>query len=240
MAIVEFDTDSAARTALLLSNALIVDRPITVSVHTGDFNASGATIRTAADKGGDLDAKPQHLPDEQRSKTSVVASLVAAGYVLSTDAIHSAQDYDKEHGFSASVKQAAETVKSKLDEVDQKLGVSNVRTVPHMKAAKVGAAVVTDRAKQVDAALGISEKASAAADFAKATGGAVATTLANQPLIHKASESISGFFREFRDETRQEIADRRPPPPAGQELAEQVAPEAVPPSAAPAEVAPPQ
>jgi RNA recognition motif-containing protein len=81
MAIVEFDTDAAARTALLLSNALIVDRPITVSVHNGDFNASGATIRTAADRGGDLDAKPQHLPDEQRSKTSVVASLVAAGYV---------------------------------------------------------------------------------------------------------------------------------------------------------------
>lgn len=100
--------------------------------------------------------------------------------------------------------------------------------------------MVTDRAKQVDAALGISEKASAAADFAKATGGAVATSIAKQPLISKASESISGFFRDFRDETRQEIADRRPPPPAGQELAEQVAPaEVVPvPASAPAEVAP--
>ena len=61
---------------------------------------------------------------------------------------------------------------------------------------------------------------------------------------HKASESISGFFREFRDETRQEIAERRPPPPAGQELDEAVAPAAdapeaaAPASAAPAEVAP--
>jgi hypothetical protein len=37
-AVVIFETDSAAKTALLLTNALIVDRPITVIPHTPSTN----------------------------------------------------------------------------------------------------------------------------------------------------------------------------------------------------------
>ena len=65
VAIVEFETDSAARTALLLSNALIVDRPITVQAFTGSVDlGNDAVVRTAEE--GEIEHKAQEVPDHQR------------------------------------------------------------------------------------------------------------------------------------------------------------------------------
>ncbi len=42
-AVVQFETESAAKTALLLTNALIVDRPITVVPYTSGFQSTHAS-----------------------------------------------------------------------------------------------------------------------------------------------------------------------------------------------------
>jgi hypothetical protein len=73
IAIIEFETESASRTALLLSNALIGDRPISVNPYTSALEAPDAVVRTAAEHGGDIEAKPQAVPDDQRVSTQHTA-----------------------------------------------------------------------------------------------------------------------------------------------------------------------
>lgn len=76
-AVVQFETESAAKTALLLTNALIVDRPITVvpytSVPSTQQSATGATVNVVPPSPGTPVAQHeitqrdfQGVPDDQR------------------------------------------------------------------------------------------------------------------------------------------------------------------------------
>ena len=48
-------------------------------------------------KAEDISQKEFHVADSQRSKTSVVASLAAAGYTVGEDALTKAKAYDEKH-----------------------------------------------------------------------------------------------------------------------------------------------
>ncbi len=67
-AVVTFETESAAKTALLLTSALIIDRPIVVSPYSPpaalltDIPLPGESITT----GEHIDQKAFAVPDEQR------------------------------------------------------------------------------------------------------------------------------------------------------------------------------
>merc|ERR1711988_1511315 len=101
-----FETEAAAKTALLLTNALIVDRAINVVPYSGQLEAiqspefsetrtgeSASTDEEENETGegtplvqtfqqDELTSREHAVPDEQRSKTSTIASLIAAGYTL--------------------------------------------------------------------------------------------------------------------------------------------------------------
>jgi hypothetical protein len=82
---------SAAKTALLLTNAVIVDRSIVVEPLTAAHAPPPADAQMAA---GDIQHKTFAVDDAQRSKTSVIASLIAAGYSVGTGTLAKAKDYD--------------------------------------------------------------------------------------------------------------------------------------------------
>lgn len=82
-AVVEFETESAAKTALLLTNALIVDRPITVVPYTStpstQQSATGATVDVVPPKNPGTPVAQHEItqrdfkgvPDEQRVSCSL-------------------------------------------------------------------------------------------------------------------------------------------------------------------------
>eukprot|EP01107_Rhizomastix_libera_P014618 TRINITY_DN4784_c0_g1_i2.p1 TRINITY_DN4784_c0_g1~~TRINITY_DN4784_c0_g1_i2.p1 ORF type:complete len:215 (-),score=37.85 TRINITY_DN4784_c0_g1_i2:76-720(-) len=101
----------------MLTNALIGASPITVELASNavPMPSGGETVPQE-----DLTRRQFAVGDEHRSKTSVVASLLAAGYVLGEDAIKVAKEYDESHSLSRNVVDGVVNVKNKLVEADQK------------------------------------------------------------------------------------------------------------------------
>jgi len=209
-AVVVFETDAAARTALLLTNALIVDRPITVISYT----PSSSEVVLEEKGGENITVRPQSVPDSERTKTSVVASMVAAGYVLGSDAIGRAKEIDEKHMISLQIKVGAEQIKAKANEIDRQLHITETAT-----AIKTAAFV---KAKEVDEKLQISVKVGAAAEIAKAQANAIATkaneneTVAKGVSMVKAvGNTIQQGFQNLKEESLKAIEEKKQAKDAG-------------------------
>jgi len=200
-----FETDSAAKTALLLTNALIVDRPITVVSHSG--GAEPEVVQATTGEQVSITDRNHTVPDAERTKTSVMASLIAAGYVLGADTISKARDLDEKHMFSLQLKVGAEQIKAKANEIDKQLHISETAT-----AIKTG---VVEKAKEVDEKLHISEKVGAAATVAKQQASAFAAKANENETIAKGvgilravGDTIQNSFNNFKDETNKAIDEK--------------------------------
>jgi len=213
-AVVEFETESASKTALLLTNALIVDRPIAVTLYVSpnapqqDAPVSPGTPVpeekiTRRDFGG--------VTDEERSKTSVLAALIASGYVLATDAVSKAKQYDEEHNISHQLKVGVEQLKVKVHEIDQQYGISERAAVVKQQA--------TDRAKKLDEEYKITEKATTAADSVKAATVSAANKAQENPTVKQGLEtikfgwnsvtsSVTGLYNEYKGQTVRAIEEK--------------------------------
>jgi len=223
-AVVEFETESAAKTALLLTNALIVDRPITVVPYTStpstQQSATGATVDVVPPKAPgtpvahhDITQRDfNDVPDDQRSKTSVVASLLAAGYVLANDVLTKATEYDDKHNISLQARVAVEQIKVKVHEFDQQHHISE-------KATQLTTAA-TEKAKQIDATYHVTEKAQLAAQQAKQTAETAAQKLQQNPTVNsvfqsvkstatKVSQSVTSTYQDYKDQTQKAIEEKQ-------------------------------
>jgi len=185
-AIVQFETEAAAKTALLLTSALIVDRPITVigiqdQQPTND-NTQQIVGQSNAVPQSSITQRNYDVPDEQRSKTSVIASLLASGYILASDAAQTAKEIDEKHMISLQAKVAMEQIKVKAYEIDKQYGISE-------KASAIGKSV-SDTAKKIDEGFGISEKASQAAQTVKQTYNTTSQKMAENLTVKKGVDSV--------------------------------------------------
>jgi len=205
-AVVVFETDSAAKTALLLTNALIVDRPITVVPHVASGEPE-AQVNAAVAPQAVITERQHAVPDSERTKTSVMASLVAAGYVLGSDTIQKARDVDEKHMISLQLKVGAEQIKAKANEIDKTLHISETAT-----AIKTG---VVEKAKEVDEKLHITEKVDAAVSAAKQQASAFAAKAQENETIAKGvgllkavGNSIQNSVQSFKDETSRAIDEK--------------------------------
>jgi len=159
-AVIQFETESAAKTALLLTNALIVDRPITVTAFLPSSSETTSTEGTPAPVAEETHGTPVDpanithkdfggVADEDRSKTSVVASLIAAGYTLAENALEKAKDLDERNNFSARAKVVVDQMVVKAQQIDAQYGISD--------KANAAVASVKDTAHKLDAQYGISD-----------------------------------------------------------------------------------
>jgi hypothetical protein len=180
-AVVIFETDSAAKTALLLTNALIVDRPITVVPYTPSTDPEPQQPTTQ--EPASITNRTFTAPDSERSKTSVVASLLAAGYILGTDSVAQARDFDEKHMISLQIKVGAEQVKAKANELDKALHITETAT-----AIKT---VTLEKAKEVDEKFGITSKANQAAEAVKQQASAIATKAQENEMVAKGVGFLS-------------------------------------------------
>ncbi len=91
---VTFDTSDAANTALLLNSALIYDRSIVIESWNAQIEGS---LQGKQKKTLEGTASQANNPSASKTKSSVVASMLAGGYNVGSNAITRAKAYDETH-----------------------------------------------------------------------------------------------------------------------------------------------
>jgi len=234
-AVVQFETESAAKTALLLTHAHIVDRPIAVEIYPpkdAPLSEPGTPVpeeRIAHKDFGDTN-------DDERTKTSVIASLLASGYVLAQDAVTKAKEIDDEHNISLHLKVGVETLKVKAQEIDQTYRISEKATQMKQSATEKAKKIdedykitekatqmkqsATEKAKKIDEDYKITEKASQAAQNFKSNAMDAATKAQENPTIKSGvdsmksgwasvTQSVSGMYADYKDQTAKAIEEKK-------------------------------
>jgi len=105
-AIVTYSSPAAARTSVLLNLAEINERQIKVTLAPTDYQLPKTQQVCEPEPDFSLDNLITHeLPAEQRTQTSVIASLLAKGYQLSSDAFQKAKTFDQTYTISKQMDQ---------------------------------------------------------------------------------------------------------------------------------------
>lgn len=103
IAIVIFEKESAAKTATLLSQAVVDDSPIEVEPFFVKVNAEPINSNTANKEINDNAQQQQQQRQESKSVSHVMAELLASGYVLTESVINKGAEFDNKHGVSTTV-----------------------------------------------------------------------------------------------------------------------------------------
>jgi len=111
IAYVAFERDTAAKTALMLTNAVIGDSQITVK------SADDAS-------GGSDDSSNDSLGQEDKPKAAIFAEILAAGYSLQDAILEKGIEFDAKYGFSGVFKQYLAQIQANLKNLDQKFQVT--------------------------------------------------------------------------------------------------------------------
>lgn len=134
-ALVWFEREPAAKTATLLTNALIDDSHITVEPYFKDAIPSG---EDATDEGHGQESKP---------KTRIIAEYLAAGYQLQDHVIAKGLEYDEKYNLSDKVKTYLAQIQETVKQLDDKYKVTETVTI---KAGEIDSKYqVQDKVKQV-------------------------------------------------------------------------------------------
>jgi len=176
-AIVTFETEGAAKTAVLLNNALIHDKPISVEIAPVGFVPPTSSSPVGPDQ------LPPHTQQAPRTEESVVQNLLDSGYKLGNDALTTAKEWDTQTGISSSISSGFAAVATKVDEIDQSWQISN-------KVKGIGETLST-KAAEVNQEYQIGAKAAEvgghAANFFSETASSIATGAA------AAADSVTNF-----------------------------------------------
>ena len=123
-AVVTFEKETAAKTALLLDNTQLGPSQVHVTSSTSAPSSGTATGTTEESKDG------SNIAQEDKPRSRIVAEYLAHGYVISDKAIESAINLDQQHGMSNRFLSALQgfdqkyKVSEKTVQADQKYGVS--------------------------------------------------------------------------------------------------------------------
>lgn len=127
-ATVTFEKETAAKTALLLDNTQLGKSQVhvtTASTIDQVATQAGAAVTSAAQ------AAEDHIPQEDKPRSRIVAEYLAHGYTLSDKVIQNAISLDQKHGISSRFTTALQNFDQKYKvtdrsrEMDQKYKVTN-------------------------------------------------------------------------------------------------------------------
>jgi len=131
MALIEFESPSAAKTAILLSGAQIIDRHISVAPLSQGYDLGD--VISGVPTGHELtqNIKEKQLIQENKSKSSIVAEILASGYILSSQIIETARKFDERMGISTTAKNVKDQIEQKVHECAEVYGMN--QKVEHAK-----------------------------------------------------------------------------------------------------------
>lgn len=113
-ALILFEKESAAKTATMLSNAVITDQQIGVQYYFKDQYGTEENNQLA--EAGD----DSELGQEEKAKSSIVAELLYHGFALSERVINAAQVFDRQYGVSDRARTYYEQALAELGKLDEK------------------------------------------------------------------------------------------------------------------------
>jgi hypothetical protein len=123
IAYVTFERDTAVKTALMLTNAVIGDSPITVKPADKSLDIDGG-----------LSEQDGEIGQEEKPKSAIFAEILAAGFQLQDSIIHKGLEFDKKFGLSEHLVQYLNQIQENLKSIDEKYKVYETVTA---KAAEI-------------------------------------------------------------------------------------------------------
>ncbi|RKP34292.1 hypothetical protein BJ085DRAFT_21569 [Dimargaris cristalligena] len=118
-ALIHFEKDSAAKTAVLLSNAMIAEKPIEVRFFFDHHIDEAATL-----------LKDRDLPQEEKPKSSIFYEIIANGYLLSEKLVKTAYEYDSRYGLSDKAQSLVGQARQSASALDERFKVSeNIKNI---------------------------------------------------------------------------------------------------------------
>ncbi|ORZ10157.1 hypothetical protein BCR42DRAFT_422860 [Absidia repens] len=197
-ALILFETEKAAKTAELLSNALVENNHIQVqpyfqtSTPTDEKSPEAATTTTqqvnASDvslikdeaehkkaEGGTRSPTSTGAAEEQDKKTvsNIMAELLSSGYILGDQVLAKGIDFDHRYGVREKVQRYFDQIRQNLQQWNEQYRV-------------------TDKANQMEQRMGLQQKQKEASDKAQ-------DWLQNNPTGQKVSGLISQFSQHITD-----------------------------------------
>jgi len=102
---------------------------------------------------GIINNQPRYLPPVIHSMTSIIASLLAAGYTLRDDVIAKAKEFDEQHGIVERLKETKNMVQTKFVEIDGNIKdrMNDIKNQVQNKIGEVGQKIeeIDTRKKQI-------------------------------------------------------------------------------------------
>eukprot|EP01121_Diplochlamys_sp_Union-15-3_P006120 TRINITY_DN16631_c0_g1_i1.p1 TRINITY_DN16631_c0_g1~~TRINITY_DN16631_c0_g1_i1.p1 ORF type:complete len:332 (+),score=71.86 TRINITY_DN16631_c0_g1_i1:57-998(+) len=250
-AIITFSNESASKTALLLHNALINDRPITVTLYDSN-NVSPSSVSNNSispippvNTKDDVPLYPNLEPEVNNYVTptpnkppSIFASVLASAWALGQAAATKIKQVDEKYNITQNIKKGTDAVSEKLKNFESEHNLS--------KKAQDMVATVQEKFKAVDAKYSISSKASSTARILN-DGAIAATSKINSGLsnvtntvnekvennetyaknlqkLKGAAASVSLSVKNVKDETQALINEKKQALPNNVQLPEEEVP----------------
>ncbi|RKP13583.1 hypothetical protein BJ684DRAFT_9859, partial [Piptocephalis cylindrospora] len=175
-ALILFDKESAAKTATMLSNAVINEQQITVQYYFDQFHSASATAEH--DDAANADARGSNAgSQEEKPKTGIVTEVVAAGYGLQHSILSHAKEWDARYGVAERLQAYYVQALDKANQIDQQYKLRET---------------VTSKAGELDAKFDVSGKVGAATAQMQAA--------ANSALQTGPGQKASTFYSQTRDQ----------------------------------------
>ncbi|KAI8971900.1 hypothetical protein BDF20DRAFT_887122 [Mycotypha africana] len=178
-ALIHFERESAAKTAILLSNALIDDSHIVATPYfetnardeEGTASDSETTVSndgTSASSSGV--STPRH--QETKAKTRIVAEILANGYILQDQIVAKGLEYDTKYSLTSRFTNYLQTLTTNVKQMDEKYRI-------------------WDKAVEIDNKYKIHEKVQTAAQQAQSTATAALHTPTGQKVERLAYQTLA-------------------------------------------------
>ncbi|KAI7908061.1 uncharacterized protein BX663DRAFT_492848 [Cokeromyces recurvatus] len=163
IALIHFERESAAKTAVLLSNALIGDSYITAQSYF-DVPTSNETTTDSSDQ--------QQETQETKPKSHIAAEILANGYMLQDHVVAKGLEYDHKYNLTSRLTNFFNTIQTNVKQFDEKYRI-------------------WDKAVNIDQKYKIGEKVSNAAHTAQTTAQAALQTPTGQKVQDLAQQTLA-------------------------------------------------
>jgi len=201
-AVLFFENEASAKTALLLDNALINDKPMTVKTYSKEqqniHKSEDIEAKKEIASGSEPNVYVKDIEEDNivnrdtsnRSATATIASIIASGYILGVDALNKAKQFDNEKQISESVSTKTSNFKEQVAQLDRDYGIS--------ETASNTSRSLNEQWDQFDQQHKLSENAAAVtssiSDTVSGWGSAVANGISSvfqKPQVQETLSSVS-------------------------------------------------
>ncbi|EPB86692.1 hypothetical protein HMPREF1544_06478 [Mucor circinelloides 1006PhL] len=175
VALIHFERESAAKTATLLSNALIDDCHILATPYFESSAASASNTNAAAPATEEKEIAENDAntaAQESKAKSRIVAEMLANGYILQDQVVAKGLEYDSKYSLSSRLTSYFTTLTSNVKQIDEKYRI-------------------WDKAVEIDNKFKIQEKVQNAAQTAQTTANAALQSPTGQKVERIASQTFA-------------------------------------------------